>query len=78
MRKYGANLYNITKAAVVVVSCVLSFYNVLLRNNIYDSDMYCTQLIHLEKKYMLALELFLFQFQRPIFLFMRTKIEFPM
>jgi len=49
MRKHGANLYNISKAAVVVVSCVLSFCEVLLRGNIYGSDMRCTQLIHFAK-----------------------------
>lgn len=46
MGKHGAHLHNITKAAVVMVSYMLSFCQVLLRGDIYDLGMHCTQCFH--------------------------------
>lgn len=46
MGKHGAHLYNITEAAVVVVSCMLSFCKVLLRGSIYGLGMHCTECFH--------------------------------
>lgn len=46
MGRHGAHLYDITKAAVVMLSFMLSFCQVLLRSNIYDSDVHGTQCFH--------------------------------
>lgn len=46
MGKHGAHLYGTARAAVVVLSCMLSFCQVLLTGNICDSGMRCTQCSH--------------------------------